>query len=76
MEPPKKAKTRKVCIKCQMLYQELNLIKLQQENIMKMLEAMERTGGEVGDSVWCNAKERNLVLRGMNMFVLNLLKSL
>lgn len=51
-------------------------MKQKQEQICKMLEAMEKTGGEVDDSTWSSAKERNLVLRGMNSFVLNLLKLL
>lgn len=49
-------------------------MKKKQEQINKMLEAMEKTGGEVDESVWHNQKERNLVLRGMNSFVLNLMK--
>ncbi len=63
-------------VKCQMLYEELNLLKEQQRQIVKMLEAMEKVGGEIDNSTWSSSRERNLILQGMNLFAVGIIKSL
>lgn len=64
------------CAECQMLSMELDIMRQKEKEITTMLEVMAKTGGEVDEKAWGNQKERNLVLQGMNWFVVNLLKSL